>query len=287
MLVPFSMTLDNFEVDFDIRNRTNVGTPLDFRAFVSSKLTPTDTPKPGLIRVNEPLEMPDANVFLTGNGYAPYITIRDAKGNQIFAGANAFLPQDSNYTSLGIIKVPDVERQFGIIAFFYPTAQALENGALTSIYPAPVDPLLTLNVYEGDLGLDEGISRNVYALDTSGMTQVAGGKAEVRGLQLKLGETVQLPNGLGSVTFEEIRRFASLDFAYNPGGIWVLLFSLLALAGVTTSLLTPRRRVWVRQTSGGFEVAALARGDDPALTDIVQKLVAELKGKKINRKGSK
>jgi cytochrome c biogenesis protein len=119
------------------------------------------------------------------------------------------------------------------------------------------------------------------------MTQVAGGKAEVRGLQLKLGETVQLPNGLGSVTFEEIRRFASLDFAYNPGGIWVLLFSLLALAGVTTSLLTPRRRVWVRQTSGGFEVAALARGDDPALTDIVQKLVAELKGKKINRKGSK
>jgi cytochrome c biogenesis protein len=67
----------------------------------------------------------------------------------------------------------------------------------------------------------------------------------------------------------------------------VLLFSLLALAGVTTSLLTPRRRVWVRQTSGGFEVAALARGDDPALTDIVQKLVAELKGKKISRKGSK
>lgn len=287
MLVPFSMTLDNFEVDFDIRNRTNVGTPLDFRAFVSSKLTPTDTPKPGLIRVNEPLEMPDANVFLTGNGYAPYITIRDAKGNLVFAGANAFLPQDSNYTSLGIIKVPDVDRQFGIIAFFYPTAQALENGAFTSIYPAPVEPLLTLNVYEGDLGLDAGISRNVYALDTSEMTQVAGGKAEIRGLQLKLGETVQLPNGLGSVTFEEIRRFASLDFAYNPGGIWVLVFSLLALAGVTTSLLTPRRRVWVRQTSGGFEVAALARGDDPALTDIVQNIVGELKGQQINRKGSK
>jgi hypothetical protein len=34
-------------------------------------------------------------------------------------------------------------------------------------------------------------------------------------------------------------------------------------------------------------VASLARGDDPALTDIVQNIVGELKGQKINRKGSK
>ncbi|MFM1993289.1 MAG: hypothetical protein RL600_1117, partial [Actinomycetota bacterium] len=55
MLVPFSVSLDNFEVDFDLKNRTNVGTPLDFRAYVSSKLSPDDAPQKGLIRVNEPL----------------------------------------------------------------------------------------------------------------------------------------------------------------------------------------------------------------------------------------
>ena len=180
MLVPFSMSLDKFEVDFDLKNQTNVGTPLDFRAFVSSKLTPTSEPKPAVVRVNQPLEMPGANVYLTGNGYAPHITIRDADGNITFAGANAFLPQSSTYTSLGVIKVPDVDRQFGIISFFYPTVDTLANGALTSLYPAPVDPLLTMNVYVGDLGINDGVPKNVYALDVDQMTQVAGGKSGSR-----------------------------------------------------------------------------------------------------------
>ena len=280
MLVPFSMSLDKFEVDFDLKNQTNVGTPLDFRAFVSSKLTPTGSSESAVIRVNQPLEMPGANVYLTGNGYAPEITIRDAQGNITFSGANAFLPQSATYTSLGVIKVPDVERQFGIISFFYPTVDTLANGALTSIYPAPIDPLLTMNVYVGDLGLDNGVPKNVYALDVAEMTQVAGGKSATKGLQLTLGETVELPDGLGTVSFDSIKRFASLDVSYNPGGIWVLLFALLALAGVTTSLLVPRRRVWVRNTDDGFEVAALARGDDPSLEKIVADVAKALKEKK-------
>ena len=279
LLQPFSTTLENFEVDFDLKNQTNVGTPLDFRAYVSSKLSPDATPTKAIIRVNEPLEMPGSNLYLTGNGYAPYITIRDAEGRVVFAGANAFLPQSTTYTSLGVIKVPDVDRQFGIISFFYPTVDTLENGALTSIYPAPIDPLLTMNVYEGDLGLDGGLPKNVYALDTSSMKQVAGGKSGVKGLRLTLGETVELPNGLGTVSFDSIKRFASLDVSYNPGGIWVLVFALLALAGVTTSLLVPRRRVWVRQTADGFEVAALARGDDPILEKVINELASQLKAK--------
>ena len=286
LLIPFSMTLDNFEVDFDIRNNTNVGTPLDFRAYVATKLAPEDKPQKALIRVNEPLAMPDANIFLTGNGYAPKITIRDTSGTAVFSGAIPFLPQSSTYTSIGVIKVPDVEKQFGMIAFFYPTVDTLSSGALTSIYPAPIDPLLTLNVYEGDLGLDDGVPKNVYALDVSKMIQVVGGKSGVKGLRLIPGQTVELPNGLGTVTFDEIKRFASLDVAYNPGGLWVLVFALLSLAGVTTSLLTPRRRVWVRQTSGGFEVAALARGEDPALEKIVAEIAAELKSSKTKKVGN-
>ena len=99
-------------------------------------------------------------------------------------------------------------------------------------------------------------------------------------MQLTLGETVQLPDGLGSVSFDSIKRFASLDVSYNPGGIWVLLFALLSLAGVTTSLLVPRRRVWVRNTDEGFEVAALARGDDPVLEKVVADVAKALKEKK-------
>jgi hypothetical protein len=51
---------------------------------------------------------------------------------------------------------------------------------------------------------------------------------------------------------------------------------LLALAGVTTSLLVPRRRVWVRKTETGFEMAALARGDDPVLEKVVAEIISEL-----------
>ena len=277
-LTPFSVTLNKFTVNFDLQNKTNLGTPLDFRAEVTSKVGAEGEPTKGLIRVNEPLGLPNANLFLTGNGYAPVITIRDAKGNVAFSGPTAYLPQDSNYTSLGVIKVPDaLPEQFGIISFFYPTAETLTNGALTSIYPDPINPKLTMNVYVGDLGLDGGVPRNVYSLDIANMKQVAGGKSGVKGLELDIHQTAKLPDGLGTVTFDSLKRFVSLDVSYNPGAGWILFFALLALAGLILSLLVPRRRVWVRQTNGGFELAALARGDDPSLTTILDELAEEIK----------
>ena len=286
-LVPFSVRLDKFEVDFyrdkTLKNQANAGTPTDFRAFVTTTLGATGKSTTGLIRVNEPLAMPNANIYLTGNGYAPSITIRDKQGQVVYSGATAFLPQDKNYTSLGVIKVTDVPKQYGIISFFYPTVGTLDSGALTSLYPDAAIPLLSMNVYQGDLGINGGQPKNVFALDIKNMKQIAGGKSGVKGLRLQLGETVKLPNELGTVTFDGLKRFASLDVDYNPGGVWVLVFALLALAGVATSLLVPRRRVWIRQTETGFEVAALARGDDPVLEKVVAEIVSELAPKKIKK----
>jgi cytochrome c biogenesis protein len=251
---------------------------LDFRADVTSKVGIDGKPVNSTIRVNEPLELPKANLYLTGNGYAPVITIRDAKGNVAFSGPTAYLPQDKNYTSLGVIKVPDAApQQFGIISFFYPTAQALTTGALTSIYPDPINPKLTMNVYVGDLGLDGGVPRNVYSLDISKLKQVAGGKSGVKGIQLDIHQTANLPNGMGTVSFDALKRYISLDVSYNPGEGWILFFALLALAGLVLSLLVPRRRVWVRKTAGGYELAALTRGDDPSLEKVLAELVEEIK----------
>ena len=279
-LVPFRMTLDKFEAAFDLKNRTNIGTPLDFRATVTSQVGVDGKPNTSVIRVNEPLELPGSNVFLTGNGYAPVLTVRDSAGTVLFSGPTAYLPQDKNYTSLGVIKVPDSKTQFGMISFFYPTAAELTSGALTSNFPAPIDPILTANVYVGDLGLNGGIPQNVYSLDIKQMKQVAGGKSGVKGLRLAVGETAQLPNNLGTVTFDSLRRFASLDVSYNPGQVWVLSFALLALAGLMLSLLVPRRRVWVRKTATGFEIAALARGDDPTLEKVIAEIAQQIKAAK-------
>lgn len=279
-LQTYSIRLDKFEVVYDLQNLANRGQPIDFIATITKTIDGQEIQDQ--LRVNYPLAVPGANVYLTGNGFAPVITLRDGNGNIAFSGAVPFLPQDSNMTSLGVIKAPDaLPVQIGIIAFFYPTAEQLESGAYTSIYPDPFIPLMTMNVYTGDLGLDAGIPRNVYALDTSEMELVAGRDGPNPPLMLEVGDTVSLPDGLGSVSFDGLRRFASFDIAYNPGGIWVLGLSLVALFSVMVSLLVPRRRVWVRANPDGtIELAALARGDDPKLEmfldDFRKKLESEI-----------
>ena len=277
-LQPFALRLDDFEVSYDLVNPANLGQPIDFLARV--QLTDNNSIANGEIRVNHPLEVPGAHVYLTGNGFAPVVTVRDATGAVAFSGPVAFLPQDGNLTSLGVIKVPDAQpSQLGIIAFFYPTAGVLDSGAYTSIYPDPVSPLLTLNLYRGDLGLDDGVPRNVYALDTSNLEQVAGRDAPNPPIELAPGEYATLPEGLGSVTFDGLLRFASVDIAHNPGGSWVLAFALLALAALMLMLLVPRQRVWVRVQSGKLariELAGLAPRDQSRIQKLVDTLAEDL-----------
>jgi len=276
-LQPFSMTLEDFEVVYDLRNPANLGQPVDFIANVTldDGLTNSNSD----IRVNFPLEAPGANVFLTGNGFAPVITLYDGVGNIAFSGPVVFLPQDSNMTSLGVIKAPDASpEQIGIIAFFYPTAQELESGAYASIYPDPIDPLLTMNVYLGDLGLDAGIPRNVYALDITDLDLIAGRDGPNPPIELRVGEMAELPGGAGFISFDGLKRFASLDVAYNPGGLWIMVFAFIALVAIVFSLSVRRRRVWVRQLAGKIEYAALARGDDDGLEELIVDLRKEIEG---------
>jgi cytochrome c biogenesis protein len=182
-------------------------------------------------------------------------------------------------TSLGVIKAPDASpEQIGIIAFFYPTAQELESGAYASIYPDPIDPLLTMNVYLGDLGLDAGIPRNVYALDITDLDLIAGRDGPNPPIELRVGEMAELPGGAGFISFDGLKRFASLDVAYNPGGLWIMVFAFIALVAIVFSLSVRRRRVWVRQLAGKIEYAALARGDDDGLEELIVDLRKEIEG---------
>jgi cytochrome c biogenesis protein len=108
------------------------------------------------------------------------------------------------------------------------------------------------------------------------MTEVASRNAENPPLLLEIGDTVQLPENLGSVSFDGLRRYASLDIAYNPAGLWILIFALVCLGSVTISLLVPRRRIWVKLLDEKIEIAALARSEDPKLKEIVDEFALEL-----------
>lgn len=287
-LAPYALTLDEFEVTYEPAGSNAAGQAGDFSANLTIQNGGDSSQES--VRVNHPVDLDGDRVYLMGNGYAPTITVRDAAGDVVFSESVPFLPQDTNMTSLGVIKVPDgLPEQLGMTAFFYPTQFELPSGAFTSAYPALVNPVMTLNVYAGDLGIDDGTPRSVYTLDPSDMTQLAGRGVDEPALELAPGDTAELPDGLGTVTFENeapdgaadgyeesVKRFVSLSIHRDIGAPWVLAFAVLATLGLLAGLFIPRRRMWVAVTprDGGvdLEYAGLARGEDPTLSTAVDKL---------------
>ncbi len=183
-LPPYSLTLDHFGVSYVPFGETGGGQAGDFVASLTTR-QPGGQPQQGEVRVNHPLDIAGDRIYLMGNGYAPTITVKDAAGKVVFHDSVPFLPQDKNLTSLGVVKVADgLPQQLGLVGFFYPTAQPLTTGALTSVYPDLVYPELTLSVYAGDLGINNGTPRSVYTLDTSSMQKLAGPDAPSPAIKL-------------------------------------------------------------------------------------------------------
>ncbi|BDZ45593.1 cytochrome c biogenesis protein ResB [Naasia aerilata] len=283
-LDPYRISLDKLDVVYEEENANAVGQAIDYTASVTVQQPGGGPSTPATIKVNSPLDVDGTNVYLLGNGYAPRITVRNADGAVAFAGAVPFLPQDQNLTSVGVVKVPDgLASQVGLIGFLYPTPAKLSTGALTSAFPGLQDPVLALNVFTGDLGLDKGVPVSVYTLDTASLTQLAGRPTDVPAVQVAVGQTVELPNGLGTITLDGVSRYASLEIHHDPTQGWVLAFAILVLAGLLTSLFVPRRRMWVKVHEDGdgrlrVEYAGLARGDDPGLAVAVRELADEHSG---------
>ena len=275
-LAPFTIKLDRFQATYETQATRSFGMPLDYEASVST--TEGGVPNESTIKVNDPLSIGNSSIYLLGNGYAPTITVKDPTGNVVFTDSVPFLPQDANLTSLGVVKVTDgLASQLGLIGFFYPTQDKTASGMSISTYPDAQYPVLSLHAYQGSLGLDTGIPTSVYSLNVDSMTKLTGINTDLPSIELKPGESAQLPNGLGSVTFDNVKRFASFDVHHDPTSGWVLFFAIAVMGGLLTSLFIPRRRLWVKaleQDDGTIvlEYAGLARGDDPKLEDAVTDL---------------
>ncbi|WCD92975.1 cytochrome c biogenesis protein ResB [Microbacterium sp. nov. GSS16] len=286
---PYALTLDSFDVTYEDFGTPGAGQAGNFAANLSVRNVDGSTSK-GTVRVNHPLHVGGDSIYLLGNGYAPTITVRNAEGEKVFSGPVEFLPQDSAMTSLGVVKITDgMPEQLGMIGFLYPTPLKMKSGAYTSVHGALNLPLLTLDVYQGDLGVDGGKPVSVFELDTDGLEKLNGRTTDTKSIELQPGETADLPDGLGTVTFENVspegandtlqsvKRYVSLQIHHDASAPWVLAFALLALGGLGLALFVPRRRMWVKATAADdgihLEYAALARGDDPTLAAAVDDLV--------------
>lgn len=280
--------LDDFYLDvddFDVEWLTEGPARGQARAFVShvTYQQGSEEPKDYDLRVNHPLGIGDTDVFLIGHGYAPVITIRDGNGDVAYSGPTIFLPEDQTFQSIGVVKAPDARPvQIGLEGWFYPTYAFTDETGPFSILGRADNPAISMVVHAGDLGMDDGSPQSVYALDKDVAEPVLTESGQPFRVDLPMGGRVRLPDGLGTVSFDGLKRWNKIQISQTPGK-WVALGGVvLALVGLLGSLFIRPRRVWVRARRGEggtlVEVAVLDRsaGSDVAvvLDDLLTALAA-------------
>jgi cytochrome c biogenesis protein len=284
-LVPFSFDLKNFTGTYETSG-PNKGTPRTYQAELTYSAGAYGKERRTTVKVNEPLEIGDAKVYLVSHGYAPVVTVRDGRGKIVYRDAVPLLPLDGNVTSSGVVKVMDGYKdakgrseQLGFNLFFLPT---YGGGTMLSQFPALVNPMLAVSAYHGDLGVNSGIPQSVYQLNKKNLKEFKDAEGELLKKQLKPGDTLTLPDGAGSITFErEVREWAGFQVVQEPGGGWALAGAVVAILGLSASLFVQRRRVWVRATEGPdgvtvVEMAGLGRSESAKVPEELGDLAATL-----------
>ena len=261
-LPPFALTIKDFKAEYD----PTTNAPLDYTLTVLAANPVGSQEKTEIIKVNKPLTYGSTKVYLQANGYSPIVIVRDKSGKVIFDGPTPFLPQDANLSSIGAIKIPDMNPQIGFVSSFLPTADRDPIRGGFSSYPEVLDPRLLISVWKGDLGLNSGVPQSVYRIDTSKMERI-GLKALVLNESYDFGE--------GSITFTGWNSWVNLQIVNDPGKGYALLGAILAISGLLISLFTRQRRIWIKQ-GRKTQVAGLAKNGIPGLEDEIKKLVKEL-----------
>ncbi|MEO6143920.1 MAG: cytochrome c biogenesis protein ResB [Dermatophilaceae bacterium] len=280
-LSPFTVAVDRIDVTFEERaGGAQRGAPRDFTAYTRTRNNPAAPEVHQILKVNGPLKFGRASVFLLGNGYAPVITVRDALGQVLLREATPFLPQDANYKSVGAVKISSASpKQLGFFGFFLPSQYLDEAAGPSSFFPDLLNPALVLGVYEGEL-YPQGRPQSVYTLTTERMSQLKTPQGEPLRLLLKPGQTIQLPDGRGSITFDSVQRWAGLSIRYDPGKALALGGAVAALAGLIASLMIRRRRIFVSVRPDGrrtvVSIGGLAKGEDPRLGLVVEDLLSTI-----------
>ena len=222
---PFTFDVDDFDVEW-LTEGPSKGQARGFVSHLTYQESPTAEPKEYDLKVNHPLAIGDTEVFLIGHGYAPVITIRDGNGDIAYSGPTIFLPTDPTFRSFGVVKAPDAKpAQIGLEGEFYPTYAFTPESGPFSIFGNAANPAISMLVYAGDLGMDTGQPQSVYSLDKDGVERVDKADGSMFRVDLGAGTEVELPDGLGTVSFDGLERWNKMQISRTPG-------KFVALTGV-------------------------------------------------------
>ena len=288
------------DVTYEQQNQKAFGQPIDYTATVT--ITEQDGGSTEqTIKVNEPLNIGGTNVYLLGNGYAPTITVRDPDGHRRLHGFDPVPPAGReahlDRRRQGARRPRRAARHDRLLL---PDARARERPPYFSSYPDLEYPVLTLNVFEGDLGIDAGTSdiglharhrlddRAHRRQDRAKSLELKPGRpgaaerprhGHLRGRGDPSGDaappspTRATPRDRRHRLLQVGARFASFDIHHDPTQGWVLVFAILVLAGLLTSPVHPappgvgegarRRRTARCASSTPGSPAARTRGSMP------------------------
>ena len=241
---PFTFTVDEFSADW-IESGRGRGMARGFQADLRYRETPQSPEKSYDLRVNHPLSIGGSEIFLIGHGYAPSVTVRDRAGEISYQGPTVFLPQDQGFLSFGVIKAASARPQVALEGLFYPTYLMLD-GDPVNVMGDDRNPTLSMLLYSGDLGLDDGVGQSFYVLDKSEADPVLEADGSPVRVDLQPGQTATLPDDLGTVTFDGVEPWTRVQISRTPGKEVALVGVVLALVGLLGSLFIRPRRVWVR-----------------------------------------
>ena len=240
-LAPFCIdSLDKFSAAYDPD-----GTPAQFRADITYSLGQNGAPKKDALEVNHPLRVAGVRVYLVGHGFAPRFTVTKPDGSGVKDVSAPFLPQvPSTLLSEGAVKLLDtVKPQLALYGTFAPFAALGPDGKLTSVSPEPGNPGVAIQIYRGDLGVDDGAPQSVYSIDQRQVT--TGALKQVATAQLVPGKSVTLDDGT-KITFNGYSQWATIQVNHDPGQTLVLWAAGAVVLGLLLSLAVRRRRLFLR-----------------------------------------
>jgi len=255
---PFTLRLNSFEATYasngEASNYVSNVTVLDHGRKVETKD----------ILVNDFLSVNGVNVYQQDYGWAPTIIVKNPAGQTVYDGSIQFFDDAGNIGNKaladGVLKVSDFGYtiagasqavQIGAKMSFFPDAKVVPsigaNGSIDTtniLYGpggvAPRNPVIEMQLYVGNLGLNSGAPQNVNQLNTSGMTPYfSNGQV----IPITLGQTLPLPietkNGKNvdfTISFPSVTQYSLFQVNDDQGVLLVYTSFILIMTGLLTKL---------------------------------------------------
>jgi cytochrome c biogenesis protein len=289
-LTPFCIKVNNFDAEY-LPN----GQPEQYRADIGYQVgadlaAGSSGPwRPYLLEVNSPLRIVGDRVYLIDHGYAPTFTVTFPDGTSRTQTIQWRPADPRTMLSEGATKfdrpgLPDEasrrQNQIAVTGLLAPTSSG--GKVITSVYPAPLRPEVAVDVLRGDLGLDDGRGQSIFEVSQAQID--SGALRRVARENLLPGQQIRLDDGT-TVRFDNVTQWVALQISHDPAQESVLVFSVLILVGLGTSLTIKRRRFWARirpgeapdeQSRTVVEIGGLARTDQAGYGEEFARLRADL-----------